>query len=237
VVILNGWACPKSLWKEFINALGGLPCVVIDMDFSEGIGSDSHIDFLCRQVDEETLLIGWSLGGMLGVRLVAELKQRSENVADAWFFMAGPSFISRDYVPDAMSDEEFDHFEKSLVQKDAFIKLFTQLICKGSNSARSDIKAARKAFMDARFPDLKVLREGLILLKTLDLRDDFAILKGAVNFVFAENDCLLDVSVARYVSENFGSGKCFILPDMGHLPWLGQKNRVLELIASNGVAQ
>lgn len=233
VVILNGWACPKALWTDFSDAFSGLPCVVMDMDFSEGVGSAQHLELLARQVDEGTLLIGWSLGGMLSIQLLAELEKRDKGVAEAWLLMSGPCFTHKHYVPHAMSDKEFDRFAASLESKDTFTKLFTQLVCRGSDSAKADIKLLRKVFAEASVADSLRLREGLQLLKTLDLSAELGRLESPINWVFGEQDSLLDISVGRYVQGHFKQHQCFILPNLGHLPCGGQKGRVLDLIGSS----
>jgi pimeloyl-[acyl-carrier protein] methyl ester esterase len=238
VVILNGWACPKALWADFANAFAGLPCVVMDMDFAEGVGSAQHLELLARQVDEGTLLIGWSLGGMLSIQLLAELERRDKGVAEAWLLMSGPCFTHKHYAPHAMSDQEFDRFAASLESAEAFTKLFTQLVCRGSDSAKGDIKFLRKVFAETSVPGSPVLREGLELLKTLDLSAELRRLGSSINLVFGEQDYLLDISVGRYVESYFKQHHCFILPNFGHFPCGGQKERVLDLIASSaGVAE
>lgn len=233
VVILNGWACPKILWAEFVQEFANLPVLILDMDYEHGLGSQQHLEFLSRQVDEQTLLIGWSLGGMIGISLLTELERNNRSVAEAWFLMSGPCFTNTRYAPNAMSDQVFERFSSSLEQTERMTKQFSSLICKGSSSIKADLKFVRWAFGQSELPNMRVLKEGLGLLNNLDLVSELHKIKLPLNFIFGEKDGLLDVSIARYMACNYPQHRCSILPELGHLPCGSQKDQVLALIRSN----
>jgi len=187
--------------------------------------------------DGPVVLIGWSLGGMLGMRLAL---RQPERLAGLVLLSSTPRFrVAEDWVH-ACDDEVFERFQEAL-ESDAprLLDRFFALMLQGDElSKRQYIEIARTA-VDKRHPvSMQGLRCGLQWLDTLDLRAELAQIKLPTLIIHGEADAVTPVGAARYMARHI-PGADLQLMQGGHALHLSsaqQLNEALEAWCLNSIS-
>lgn len=194
IVLLHGWGLHSIVFDEIIPALlERFRVTVVDlpgMGHSPLPNSDYTLEFLAGQVadimPQRAHLLGWSLGGLVALRLALMHPERVQSVVTV---ATTPRFIVADDWPIAMEAELFDTFEQMCRQDhEAALVRFLALNCVGSDSEREDIARLKEILYFCGLPAHRALREGLIILRNTDLRNDLINLAMPLRMVFGESD-------------------------------------------------
>lgn len=199
IVILNGWAMPCRIWGPFCDLLNSNltyeRCNVIDID--RRLSVDEWMEYLDESIESDTLLIGWSLGGMLALQFASRYPDKIRGVCT---LQMNPKFVACDDWPSAMDADVFNGFSQlagSDVKTDvlSFIKRFAFLVTAQGLNGGGDLRALKSAFSVATIPAKDVLCQSLELLALLDIRDTISSLEVPQLHLLGENDQLVPQSV------------------------------------------
>jgi len=228
IVLLHGWACDSRIWQSMIPFFERYAkTVALDLnDYIEStldIESDkmSHIDDsvrvvvndIAKQLSEGTLIIGWSLGGMLAAQLAVH---HSEKIVGLITLASNPVFVSTDSWQEAMPSETFDAFF-SLFKKNTqqALKRFTLLEVHGDEYSKDQLKYLKTTAVDS---DPILLEKGLALLIGINNIEEMNKVACPALFCFGENDALVPIStVERMRSTIKANAKIVCLDNSGHL--------------------
>lgn len=192
VVFISGWAHPAQSLQPIGDALGP------DFDVSLHAASDRQIT-----LDKRSILVGWSLGGMLAMDLAIK---HPELVSRLVLIGSTPRFT---FTP----GEEFGTPEANLVD------LMKQL--------SEDIKTTLQGFIAyaalphrpslKTFPQhLELLHDGLRYLKTRDLRPDIHNIKCPVLLLHGKQDAVISHAASEWLQRNLAQAKLVSVDNMGH---------------------
>ncbi len=194
IVLLHGWGLHSIAFDDIVPALlERFRVTVVDLP---GMGQsplpnrDYTLEFLAEQVagvmPPRAHLLGWSLGGLVALRLALMYPERVQSVVTV---ATTPRFMVADDWPAAMPVELFDTFEQMCRDDyEAALVRFLALNCKGSQSMREDIARLKDILYFCGLPAHRALREGLAILRRSDLRDELAQLTMPLRMVFGEHD-------------------------------------------------
>ncbi|WP_250654883.1 alpha/beta fold hydrolase [Alkalimarinus coralli] len=245
IVIINGWGMPSGIWAGFCDLLNAhiayKRCKVIDIDRTLSVSE--WVDYLNDIVEPDTLLVGWSLGGMLALEYAY---QHPQNIRGVCLMQVNPKFVAGPDWSTAMDYGVFQAF-KGLAgsENEADIKRlisrFSFLVTAGGVDALGDLKALKKCFSVDSVPTAKVLYQSLELLESLDVRNRLKDLKVPLLHLFGEQDQLVPVDVACQVdsalqrSELVCKGRHFsrrveLIPEMSHFPCVSAADLVVKQI-------
>ena len=117
LVFFNGWGSNSGIWSGLIeNLKQDFDLVAFDLP---GVGENGHVGFgdlaefesiLIEMLPEKSVLIGWSLGGMLATRLALRFPER---VVSLITLASNASFVATDNWPHAMKESRFAEFSQS----------------------------------------------------------------------------------------------------------------------------
>ncbi|MFD2229255.1 alpha/beta fold hydrolase [Alkalimarinus sediminis] len=221
IVILNGWAMPSGIWAHFCDLLKAnslfQSCNIIDID--RGLSAEQWLHYLDGLISPDTLLIGWSLGGMLAVEYAGQYPAK---ICGVCTLQMNPKFVATDEWSTAMAADEFEAFKQLASSDDiadvkTLIKRFSFLVtARGMDGG--DLRALKKVFTYDSVPPNDVLCQSLELLASLDAREKISTLEVPQLHLLGERDQLVPESVFKRVKALNDSAHVELLEGVAHCP-------------------
>jgi pimeloyl-ACP methyl ester esterase len=214
IVLLHGWGCDSHIWEPLISQCeDGAIFKTIDLDYSKPTLA-VLCDWLADQLPNPCVLCGWSLGGMLAVRLAALYP---EKIIGLITLASNVTFVEKKNWPHAMPQQTFDEFYQ-LVEKDSGrgLKRFLVLETLGDEYA----KQQKQWLNTLAEPDLfhKYSLHALQLLAEINNADVIAKVTCPAIYVFGENDTLVPIGVAQNLQRKININQTIkIFKNRGHL--------------------
>lgn len=231
ILFFNGWSLGEPFVEDFVRELSnGRSYRVIDID--ERFLDDTWMQGLASLVQSNTVLAGWSLGGMFAIRFARHLENFQVPYRRLITLMAAPVFVSTATWPQAMPPELFNKFEESVQDDRTLSKTFPYLMVVHSLGAeqvvdRELFARVKKRYVESLHPS--VLRgRTLALLKNLDVLDELAGLTRPAFMLFGSEDQLVPLASALAVQERFSHHKVLLIDGERHY----LSDRVLEQVRS-----
>lgn len=234
LVLLHGWGCDSNIWQPVLPALEKIAQVTaLDLP---GFGESPELndfslvallDALAAQIPDNSVIAGWSLGGMLGVQLAHRYPQKVRALIT---LAANAKFVASDDYPQAMPAAVNSEFNQSFAQDPkATLKLFSGLLAQGDTNERQLLKSLRQqASVDFSAQWIQALE----LLAELDNRQALAQLQQPCLHVLAEKDALVPVTVAAELAKINPAHKVAIVAQAAHAVHWSQPTAVIENISS-----
>lgn len=228
LTLLHGWGLHSLVWDSLMpSLLARFEVTVVDLP---GMGQSPlpnqpyTLEFLATQVasvmPQKTHLLGWSLGGLVALKLAELLPERVMSVATLG---TNPCFCVRDDWPRATPPVLLDKFAQ-LLQEDSNGALvrFMALICNGSASQKTDIQQLKNILFFCGLPAPRALREGLEILRHADLRTALIAQTQPALLLFGEQDAIVPVAAAKAVQALCPQAEVEVLATASHAPLIGQ---------------
>ncbi len=236
IVILNGWAMPSGIWAQFCDLLKSsityTTCRVIDIDRS--FNASEWMEYLDDLIEPDTLLIGWSLGGMLALEYAHQYPEKLRGICS---LQMNPKFVAASDWPSGMAAETFQAFKllaNSEEQTDIkrLISQFSFLVTAKGVDALGDLKALKVRFSVGAIPSVDVLSRSLELLELLDVRDKISTLTVPQLHLLGERDQLVPSSVFKSLASLNGRAHVEVLDGVSHCPCYSASERMVARIAA-----
>ncbi|WP_420001977.1 hydrolase [Acinetobacter sp. LF10] len=198
ILLITGWGGGAELLKPLHDALEQKGYFVQRINIFNALDNE----ILQQQVELAVnfdVIVGWSLGGQLATILVNQIQQQYTEQKILITLASNPCFVAQLDWSTAMSVETFLQFKQSFEQ-DAIttLKRFSLLVCQGASSAKKDFLAMQKLI---RPQPIALLKQGLELLKQLNLIDICKKYQGRQLHVFAEHDALVPYQIAQNIQD------------------------------------
>lgn len=226
LVLLHGWGLSSLVWEPALPMLlRRFDVMLVDLpgaSRSAAMDELCTLDFLVEQVAEvmpaQAHILGWSLGGLVGLKLALQYPNRVLSVAT---IATSPCFCQRVDWPCAMPEKQLDSFDQLLHEDiQGTLQRFMALSCKGSALWKDDLRMLKDILKKAPGFDIEALHEQLMILRHTDLRQKLVRLTMPAAFLFCENDALVPVQVAGAVGKIVGLSSVKVIAGAAHLPFL-----------------
>ncbi|MBW5803100.1 alpha/beta fold hydrolase [Coxiella endosymbiont of Ornithodoros amblus] len=212
IVFISGWGVHASLLKE--NTYLERKITLIDLPWLTELTLESVVNCLLSQIPDESIILGWSLGGLIGIKLASQFPGKVKKLA---LISSSPRFVADANWP-GIDKKYADRF--LILAKKNFNNLFNCFLFlvnyPNKNSAFRN-QLIRNAVDFKR--DKNCLRNYLSILFEIDLRAEYSRLKIPLFHLFGEKDAIYKVDSKALSSLNKQS-KIYSLPKAGHLPFL-----------------
>lgn len=219
IVLIHGWGFDSSIMDRLMQQLAiSNRVTVVDLP---GYGSNYQAVFpstlaeltnlVSPLIPINSVVVGWSLGGLVAMQLALQQEKKVKKV----YVIAGtPCFLAKPNWP-AMSALAFEKFFIT-VNKNISRGLdeFIYLNIGGysfKNAFYKDLKNTIK-----KTPQKITLLNGLNILSNTDMRNDLINVTCPIQFVLAENDKLIDISIADKLAEYNKNIQTIKIHNMNH---------------------
>lgn len=232
VLFFGGWSISAeigaSFWAPFTRHHGSV-CLIDLPVLSDSRTLDAWLCDQIPRVDAQTIISGWSLGGMLAVRLAKLLEERGIPYKALVCLMSPPKFVESSRYPEGMAHAQFSEFVSLSENETALLTRFPYLVSKGALAARQDLRFLRKCYPELLL-DESVRRYGLSLLETFDVASDLADLNQRGLLVFGQHDALVGLAYSERLAIDYEMHSSVQLEALGHYPFGANSGLVLEKI-------
>ena len=216
-----------SGWGQKFNSLEGIfssaDFTVSSLDYSTFGNVEDFFSSTTKQNLAPEIVIGWSLGGQLAIRLIEK-----KILTPQLLILLAPPFqmIKDSRIQAGMAKNTFDEFFKNFSNSPSqTLKQFAILTAMNDRNA-SDI-AKTLDISDKNFPQLKFWLEELSRFSCFDV--DFSNMPQTLLFHGA-GDMIVHVSQAEYFKQKIKNLHLEILKNCGHAPHLGHLEMVRKVI-------
>lgn len=226
LVLLHGWGLHSIVWDDIMpGLLEHFRVTVVDlpgMGQSPLPGEDYTLEFLVDQVMQVAPsrfhVLGWSLGGLVAMRLAEREPQRCLSLVTV---ASSPRYVAAADWPAAMSASILSKFAE-LYEEDheGTLIRFLALNCKGSQSQQNDVRKLRDMLYFCGLPARRALREGLVILRDTDLRALLARRREPCLMVFGEHDHIVPAAVMADVQALAPAVQTALIAGAAHVPFL-----------------
>jgi len=226
LLIINGWSANSHFWDTFIDDLPDLySCQVIDLDSTMDL--TDCCELIDSYVQDNTLLMGWSLGGMVAAKYAALSTKRFLGVIT---LQATPCFVEKTDWPYALPVDELKSL-RGVVESNnlkLLIRNFSNLLVSGSQQYKEDRRQLKPIYTEGNLCSVSALLLGLDLLLKLDLRKDYQNIKVPFMAIFGEHDVLVSVKQVDEIKALFPVHEFHVINGMAHFPCGAHRQQVLE---------
>ena len=214
LVLLHGWAFNSDIFLNLINKYKNNYCItVIDLPgHGRSPNIDGDLESWCNEIikliPEKSILLGWSLGGLLSTFIANQIK-----VNELILVATSPCLVNKKNWKFGIESQVFNQFVKNL--KSDSTKTLKRFVSLQSND-KSQIYSLHQSIQ--KYPaSQSALDIGLKIILNSDLRDTYKAISIPKKSILGSLDTLVPVKIQDwYVATG---SKTHILRS-GHLPFL-----------------
>ena len=217
LVLLHGWAFNSDVFQALvIKYKKDYRITVIDLPgHGRSPDLDGGIDIWCNEIikfiPEKSILLGWSLGGLLSIFIANKIK-----LNELILVASSPCLVNNDNWNLGIKNEVFDQFVINLkTDSTRALKRFVSLQSKN----KSQINELHKSIQ--KYPaSQSALDNGLEIIINSDLRSQYKNILTPKKCILGAHDTLVPIKIQDWYEDN--DSKTHIIKT-GHLPFL-EKN-------------
>lgn len=223
LLLINGWSANKNFWSNFSQDLSETFEVEI-LDIDEIKPLDEWLAQIDQKISNNTLLMGWSLGGNLAIKYAS---QSDKSFLGLITLQTNPCFIAQNQWLNGLAEIEFQTLYDMVGEgdKQSLVRRFSHLLVNGSSQHKSDRKELKLYYKESSLEEKETLLSGLNLLRHLDVRAVLADVHVPCVHLLGKQDALIPVAVKRDIEAillrrniNGKAHHVDVIPCMGHLP-------------------
>ncbi len=232
-VFVHGWAMNSAVWDECVNKLPDwINSVVVDLP---GHGTmarvqadtlDDYVHALAPLVQQPAIWVGWSLGGLVVLRLAELYPQR---VASALLVACNPCFVRRPDWPCAVDAETFDQFAADLSKnQEKTIRRFLALQVRGLPDAMTVVRQLQASMQSRGQATTQALHSGLQVLLKTNLLQTLKLIECPLYWSLGGKDSLVPAELAQVLTEDYAQDNVVMYPAASHAPFISHDDRFIE---------
>jgi len=208
IALLPGWGFSAAILQPLAERLkNNYEVSLVELDDDKNI---------LAQLPSRAVLIGWSLGGLLAIKLAHQYPDRFPKVIT---IATNPCFIANHNWP-GVSPENFMVFEKKLENNpEKLLREFALL-----QVGRHSYSAIEKFMIDRK------LKSGLDMLKKTDHRELLKDFSKPLLFILGGDDKLVPSEIGEKIKLLNSRIKINIIKQAGHMPFLFKLDETMASI-------
>ena len=218
IVFISGWGVRAHLMKEtpYFNE----KMILLDLPYLSEVTLESVSCHLLNKIPDQSIIVGWSLGGLVGIQLAYRFPKKVKKLA---LFSSSPCFEGdADWI--GITKTESQKF-LNLARK-SFAKLFNyflSLVNYPNTSSDYKNQLVKNAVPFQKYENCLI--NYLSILFKIDLRKEYSGLKIPLFQLVGEKDVISKIDLTKLVLLNHLTEIC-LLSRAGHLAFLTHAREV-----------
>ncbi len=232
LVMLHGWAMHGGLFRDIADALAEEAEIWrVDLP-GHGLSHVEHLaqaeELLSALLPENCVLLGWSLGGQVALRLAHELGPR---VGTLILLSSTPRFVNAPDWADGVEDAVLEQFGADLLRDPvATLQRFLALQVRGAADMRPALTRLRAELTARPAARAEALAEGLARLRDTDLRSLVPQITQPALVLHGAADRLTPVTAARWLAAHLPQARLEEIEQAAHAPFLSHTAQTLAAL-------
>ena len=237
---IHGWATDSAVFDRLTGSLApGLKEKAVAVDLPgfgpapSASGESDYFSALAARITREkgeaegAVLVGWSMGAMAALETAAGL---GTVISGMVLISACAKFSRSEDNPHGMDKRIIRRMMRKLkeapeeVLRDFHCRMFSRSTPHRLESFRNEL------YPRYLHQDAGALERGLRYLESTDLRLCLARVHCPVLVIHAISDPIIDIRLARKLSESLSGSQLVVLEDSSHIPFWGAEKRFASLI-------
>lgn len=230
LALLHGWGTHPVIWEPLLAFFADAKALALPgyAGSDKAAGLEQMAEQVAARLDDETLLVGWSLGGQVATQIALAYPQK---VSKLVLIATTPCFVNRTDWPHGVEGDVFTQFADSLAHDYAgTIRRFLSLQAQGSSEMREVLSQLRRKLLDQPRPAAGVLEAGLDILRGADLRTNLRGLEKPLTLIHGSGDKLAPIAGARWLADGVRNATLHEIEGAGHAPFLSHPRQVADII-------
>ena len=235
IVLIHGWGVCGRVWEDLAESMKAkYKLFIVDLP---GMGNSPLIKTyelknLIKEIHEhipsKVTMIGWSLGSQIAIQYALE---HPTNINNLICVSATPSFIRRSGWEYGMEKNIFMNFKKELKNNwKKTLKNFFILQLIKNKEQKKILERFENNFIYDKPPTKHGLEKLLNILENNDLRNEIKKIKVPTLIVTGKKDVLCNYQASIWLHSEIRASKLFIFESEGHIPFITNKKKFLQII-------
>ena len=229
LVLLHGWGMNGGIFDVWSSLLSdSFKVIVVDLP---GHGRSGPFDgdqieelasLVVSELPAQFHLLGWSLGGLIGMNISRDFPDR---VLSLGLVASTPCFFTNHGWPGIDLDMLHKLSHDLSTDASATLERFAGLQNLGLADSRRWTKSMVEMIHRSPFPNSETLKVLLLMLGTLDFREEFSALADGTYLIQGKKDRLVPFEVIPLLKDLNSLVEVDVIPDAGHVPFLTHPER------------
>lgn len=235
LVLIHGWAMNNLVWQPWLVELEKLYRVICvelpghgGSEYAEHWEMNELLEAMAAQLPNRCVVLGWSLGGMVGLAYASEYRHR---VSQLVMLASSAKFVQSADWQCAQSKEIFDIFSSSLIKKPlTAIKRFIKLQTQGAEPSKEINNFLRGIVRNGNEGSTAGLMAGLDILRHNDLRGLLKNLACPLMMMLGEKDQLVPLEAGNQSIKINPEIDLRVIDGATHVPFLSHPHEVSRVL-------
>ena len=235
ICFIHGWGFDSRVMEGLVAELR--PCWNVRLIDMPGYRNNRPVnppgdieniaDSLAHTIQPNTVLVGWSLGGMAAIKIAHIMRERIRAII---LLASTPCFVKKKDWPHGMEPYLIDEMtDRISTEIEEVLQEFAVLTARGDVSPKQTLREL-KLLLKSNSADPYALLTGLNILRHTDLRNEYSELKCHVMMISGEEDQLITAGTGSASREIQPLLKLNKIPATGHAPFISKKKEAVEMI-------
>jgi pimeloyl-[acyl-carrier protein] methyl ester esterase len=229
-LLLHGWGVSNSILKEFAGSLKGfknvsIPCLYEIASETKNYKFKSMSEALSDHVETDTVIVAWSIGGLLATPLA----KLTNNIKAIIFVASSPCFVNKKEWLNVIDQKNINSLQNKLSSNtNNALNYFAGLVAHGETSMKDTNKIVRNNIADEKYQ--AILLSWLKQMQETDQRKLFSELRLPIQIILGKNDSLINSNIEKQLKLLNPGIESQIINDCGHVPFLGKQQQTTNII-------
>lgn len=234
LVLLHGWGLNAEVWQCISAELAShFTLHLVDLPGfgrSQGFGAmtlEAMAECVLKQAPDKAVWLGWSLGGLVASQVALTHPERVQALVTV---ASSPRFSAHEEWP-GIKPEILAGFQQQLSEDfQRTVERFLALQTLGTETARQDARALKKAVLALPMPEVEVLNGGLEILKTADLREPLKALTMPFLRLYGYLDGLVPRKVVPMLDALWPESESEVFAKAAHAPFISHPDAFCQAL-------
>jgi len=218
IVFLPGWGFKCSVWQSIASEFN--QSLLLDFPVENNITLNHIGNFFSQKIPDNSIIIGWSLGGMVALNIAKLFPQKCKKLI---LVASTPKFVTCENWDGMHQAAADDFFERAYHEDDALLQHFIKLVQFPNRSSLI------REYLTNNTLEIEKYKEYLKLLFQSDLRAEYERIAVPILHVLGSNDALVRSQASNFKQLN-GATSINVINGAGHVPFLSHKQDFLKMI-------